>query len=282
MSVEDTFTAIRKGLLEYLILKIVAADKVYAADILKRLSATDFATQEGTLYPLLSKMRRDGLLDYEWQESDAGPPRKYYELTARGRDPARGVERLLERPQRHHRATREVAMHKVISINLNGNAYQLDEAGYEALRLYLALAQEQLEDNPDRDEIIADLEQAIADKCQAYLGQHKTVVAAAEVERIVAEMGPVSSAPEEGGRPAGEATAGGARSEETPERAAKAAVSRPRRGHGRGRLHRHRCLFPDRRDGGPDRVRGRGTRHQGGRHHRLRGNDVRPPRGKHA
>jgi PadR family transcriptional regulator, regulatory protein PadR len=84
VGVDERFAAIRKGLLEYLILKIVAADKVYAADILRRLSATDFATQEGTLYPLLSKMRRDGLLDYEWQESDAGPPRKYYELTAKG------------------------------------------------------------------------------------------------------------------------------------------------------------------------------------------------------
>ena len=85
MSVQEKFAAIRKGLLEFLILKIVAADRVYAADILKHLSATDFATQEGTLYPLLSKMRRDGLLDYEWQESEAGPPRKYYALTAKGR-----------------------------------------------------------------------------------------------------------------------------------------------------------------------------------------------------
>ena len=85
MGVDQTFAAIRRGLLEFLILKIVATDKVYAADILKRLSATDFATQEGTLYPLLSKMRRDGLLDYEWLESDAGPPRKYYELTAKGK-----------------------------------------------------------------------------------------------------------------------------------------------------------------------------------------------------
>ena len=83
-SVNEKFAAIRKGLLEFLILKIVAADKVYAADILKHLSATEFATQEGTLYPLLSKMRRDGLLDYEWQESDAGPPRKYYQLTVKG------------------------------------------------------------------------------------------------------------------------------------------------------------------------------------------------------
>jgi PadR family transcriptional regulator PadR len=85
MGLPDKFAAIRKGLLEFLILKIVAADKVYAADILKRLSGTEFATQEGTLYPLLSKMRRDGLLDYEWQESEAGPPRKYYELTNKGR-----------------------------------------------------------------------------------------------------------------------------------------------------------------------------------------------------
>ena len=85
MGINERFTAIRKGLLEFLILKIVATDKVYVADILKRLSDTEFATQEGTLYPLLSKMRRDGLVDYEWQESDAGPPRKYYELTAKGK-----------------------------------------------------------------------------------------------------------------------------------------------------------------------------------------------------
>jgi len=84
MSVQEKFSAIRKGLLEFLILKIIASDKVYVADMLERLSATEFKTQEGTLYPLLSKLRREGLVDYEWQESDAGPPRKYYELTARG------------------------------------------------------------------------------------------------------------------------------------------------------------------------------------------------------
>jgi PadR family transcriptional regulator PadR len=85
MGVDEKFAAIRKGLLEFLILKIVSADKVYAADILQRLADTDFATQEGTLYPLLSRMRREGLLDYEWKESEAGPPRKYYRLTAAGR-----------------------------------------------------------------------------------------------------------------------------------------------------------------------------------------------------
>src|SRR5271168_648826 len=89
MSINEKFTAIRKGLLEFLVLKIVAADKVYVADILNQLSGTEFATQEGTLYPLLSKMRREELVDYEWKESDAGPPRKYYELTAKGREQLR-------------------------------------------------------------------------------------------------------------------------------------------------------------------------------------------------
>src|SRR5664279_2675725 len=85
MSLDEKFSSIRKGLLEFLILKIVAAGKVYVADILEQLRATEFATQEGTLYPLLSKMRREGLVEYEWQESSAGPPRKYYKLTAKGR-----------------------------------------------------------------------------------------------------------------------------------------------------------------------------------------------------
>jgi PadR family transcriptional regulator PadR len=70
MGGNDKFISIRKGLLEFLILKIISADKVYVADMLDRLSKTEFATQEGTLYPLLSKLRRDGLVDYEWQESE--------------------------------------------------------------------------------------------------------------------------------------------------------------------------------------------------------------------
>ena len=77
---------LRNGLLEFLILDIASSGEVYVADILERLGKTDFATREGTLYPLLSKMRRDGLLDYNWRESTAGPPRKYYRLTGLGRE----------------------------------------------------------------------------------------------------------------------------------------------------------------------------------------------------
>jgi len=89
MSINEKFSSIRKGLLEFLVLKIISADHVYAADILRELNATDFATQEGTLYPLLSKLRREELVDYEWKESEAGPPRKYYKLTAKGKEQLR-------------------------------------------------------------------------------------------------------------------------------------------------------------------------------------------------
>jgi len=82
-------------------------------------------------------------------------------------------------------------MQRVISINLNGNAYQLDESGYDALREYLESADRALAANPDRAEIMGDLEQAIAEKCQRFLSPHKSVVTAAEVDQIVKEMGPI-------------------------------------------------------------------------------------------
>jgi phage shock protein PspC (stress-responsive transcriptional regulator) len=82
-------------------------------------------------------------------------------------------------------------MNKVITINLNGNAFQLEEAGYEVLRAYLERATTQLHDNPDKGEILCDLEQAIAEKCGSYLRPHKNVVTSGEVEQIVKDMGPV-------------------------------------------------------------------------------------------
>ena len=84
MTITEKLAPIRKGLLEFVILRIIDTERLYVADMLKRLSNTEFATQEGTLYPLLSKMRREDLVDYEWQESGSGPPRKYYKLTANG------------------------------------------------------------------------------------------------------------------------------------------------------------------------------------------------------
>ena len=103
-------------------------------------------------------------------------------------------------------------MHKVIVINLNGNAYQLDEIGYDAVRAYLDRAEAQLRTSPDVAEIMADLEQAIAEKCQRFLSPHKTVVSASEIDQILAEMGPVEPASGEA------ADSGGAPRPESPER----------------------------------------------------------------
>lgn len=82
-------------------------------------------------------------------------------------------------------------MERVVTINLNGNPYQLEEPAYDALRAYIARAQAALADNPDKAEIIRDLEQAIADKCGSHLSASKTVVSAAEMTRVLEEMGPV-------------------------------------------------------------------------------------------
>lgn len=84
-------------------------------------------------------------------------------------------------------------MNKVITINLGGNAYQLEEAGYDALRAYLETAAARLKDNPDRDEIILDIERAIADKFRALLANHKNVVETKEVNSVIAQMGPIET-----------------------------------------------------------------------------------------
>jgi PadR family transcriptional regulator PadR len=91
LDLSEKFGPIRKGLLEFVLLQVISGEKLYVAEMIKKLSTTEFETQEGTLYPLLSRLRREQLVDYEWQESEAGPPRKYYKLTEPGR---RALEEL--------------------------------------------------------------------------------------------------------------------------------------------------------------------------------------------
>ncbi len=85
-------------------------------------------------------------------------------------------------------------MNKVTTINLNGRAYQLEERGYDALHTYLSTAAAKLHGNPDKDEIMADFEQAIADKFDKKLSASKNVVLEREVHKIITEMGPVDAA----------------------------------------------------------------------------------------
>lgn len=76
----------RKGVLEYCILAIISQKEVYASDIIEQLKEAELIVVEGTLYPLLTRLKNDQLLNYRWEESKSGPPRKYYSITDQGRD----------------------------------------------------------------------------------------------------------------------------------------------------------------------------------------------------
>lgn len=91
MNLENTQVQMRKGILEYCILHIIARGEVYASDMLDELTAAKMIVVEGTLYPLLTRLKNAGLVEYKWVESKSGPPRKYYKLTNIGNDFLRGL-----------------------------------------------------------------------------------------------------------------------------------------------------------------------------------------------
>ncbi len=84
MKLENTKAQMRKGVLEYCILLVLDGKPLYASDIIKALKEARMIVVEGTLYPLLTRLKNAGLLAYRWEESTQGPPRKYYELTETG------------------------------------------------------------------------------------------------------------------------------------------------------------------------------------------------------
>lgn len=84
--VENIKSQMRKGVLEYCILSIISRQEVYTSDILDALRQANLLVVEGTLYPLLSRLKNNGLLKYRWQESTDGPPRKYFTLTEEGQE----------------------------------------------------------------------------------------------------------------------------------------------------------------------------------------------------
>lgn len=84
MNVENSKAQMKKGILEYCILAIIQRGEVYASDILDELKRAQLIVVEGTLYPLLTRLKNEGLLSYKWIESKSGPPRKYFQLTSEG------------------------------------------------------------------------------------------------------------------------------------------------------------------------------------------------------
>ncbi|SRR5690554_6235054 len=93
MKIENTEAQMRKGILEYCILSILNNGEAYTSDILKELKEGKMIVVEGTIYPLLNRLRTAKLLTYRWEESSSGPPRKYYSLTEKGEQFLEQLER---------------------------------------------------------------------------------------------------------------------------------------------------------------------------------------------
>ena len=114
MNIENAQVQMRKGILEFCILHIISRGEIYASDMLDELTSARIMVVEGTLYPLLTRLKNAGLLDYKWVESTSGPPRKYYILTELGRNSleslnetwqelAESVNAIIEKVEQHNK-----------------------------------------------------------------------------------------------------------------------------------------------------------------------------------
>src|SRR5687767_130295 len=96
MNIENTKAQMRKGVLEFCILSILSDGDAYPTEIIERMKTAKLVVVEGTLYPLLTRLKNMGLLAYRWEESNAGPPRKYYRLTELGEQFLKELEQTWE------------------------------------------------------------------------------------------------------------------------------------------------------------------------------------------
>lgn len=92
---EQLAVQLRKGFLAYCVLKVCSQQPMYTSDIIRQLREAELVVVEGTIYPLLSRLQKDGLLTHEWQESEQGPPRKYYKITDFGESVMREVTKKI-------------------------------------------------------------------------------------------------------------------------------------------------------------------------------------------
>jgi PadR family transcriptional regulator PadR len=108
MNIENAKAQMRKGVLEYCILSLLKSQELYPSDIIEKLKEAKLIIVEGTLYPLLTRLKNAGVLSYRWEESKSGPPRKYYALTPEGEQflaELHGTWQTLERAVKITRST---------------------------------------------------------------------------------------------------------------------------------------------------------------------------------
>ncbi|AHM63094.1 transcriptional regulator, PadR-like family protein [Flammeovirgaceae bacterium 311] len=112
MNIENAQIQMRKGILEFCILHIISRGEVYATNMLEELTAARMMVVEGTLYPILTRLKNAGLVEYKWVESPSGPPRKYYSLTATG---IASLEKLRDTWQELATSTNQIINHNQLS-----------------------------------------------------------------------------------------------------------------------------------------------------------------------
>lgn len=114
-SIENLKSQMRKGMLEFCILMLLSKHDAYTSEIIEKMKQAHLIVVEGTLYPLLTRLKNDGILAYRWQESPQGPPRKYYSLTAEGHR----LLGLLQQSWREITATVDLLLADTESLNDN-------------------------------------------------------------------------------------------------------------------------------------------------------------------
>ena len=189
MDIENTQAQMRKGILEYCILLIIAGKDSYVQDIINKLKDSKILVVEGTLYPLMTRLKNAGLLSYRWEESPQGPPRKYYSITEQGKQ----TLELLENSWRELTASIErlkTFSQQNSTEDLNGQAFCIDDDACAKLQVYIETLEKHYLTEADGKEIMADIESRIAELLQGFLQKaHKQVVSLPEIEQVIETMG---------------------------------------------------------------------------------------------
>lgn len=207
MNVDNVRSQMRKGMLEYCILLLLHKEPSYASDIIQKLKEARLIVVEGTLYPLLTRLKNDDLLSYEWVESTQGPPRKYYSLTPQGETFLSGLEAAWEELANtvNHLKTIKTGYNEK-DFNHKFRRYRLS---YRRRRLplldnYLTNLRIHFCREEGAEEIVHDIELRISELFTDRLNEGKQVITIEDVEEIIARMGkPEDLSDEESGEASG-------------------------------------------------------------------------------
>jgi DNA-binding PadR family transcriptional regulator/phage shock protein PspC (stress-responsive transcriptional regulator) len=194
MNAENTTAQMRKGILEYCILMILFQKEAYPSEIITELKEAKMIVAEGTLYPLLTRLKNAGLLNYKWVESVSGPPRKYYTLTPEG---ILFLDELKPLGKNYNKLSQKfpittikiTIMNKTISINISGIVFNIEEQAYDELRAYIENIRQNLINEEEREEIINDIEMRIAELFQERLSPQKQVITMDDIAAIKSILG---------------------------------------------------------------------------------------------